>query len=143
LEAGERVAGRPDYVVFHSLPSGEQEQMTRANEYQDRAFKAEARIKELEARDVIRESAWAEQIKRYQGELASARVHIRELEADLAHANSCAMKASDAALNRKLERDAIEAATIERCAEVAHKWDFCTGAAIAQAIRDLKPPKKE
>jgi hypothetical protein len=56
--------------------------MTRSNEYQDRALKAEARIKELEARDVIRESAWAEQIKRYQGELASARVHIKELEAE-------------------------------------------------------------
>jgi predicted nuclease with TOPRIM domain len=68
---------------------------------------------------------------------------IRELEAERDKLSTELTGWIDLAEKWQDERDAIEAATIERCAEVAHKWDFCTGPAIAQAIRDLKPPEKE
>jgi hypothetical protein len=71
------------------------------------------RVEELEARDAMRESQWAEQIKRYQGELAAARARIAELGAECDRLRDL-VECKDCMEYTQRVAAAIESATIER-----------------------------
>ena len=126
--------------------------MTRANEQENRALKAEARIKELEAElDSFRSLAELTQCYAVECKTLDARIKELEAERDAAQRDRAGMVEQRHAAWK--ERDAIEAATIERCLDAVRNviWPpnqkssaqlYALDAAL-DAIRALKPPVKE